>query len=91
MQLKRVEIKVSGTVQGVFLRQGVKTEAARLGLGGWVRNEPDGSVRVAAEGAEDKLQQLIEWCKKGTEWSRVENVEVEWKEAAGGFKGFTIR
>jgi len=91
MTLGRADIRISGQVQGVFFRQSVKAEAERLGLTGWVRNEPDGSVRVAAEGAEDKLQELIEWCKKGAEWSRVENVEVDWKEAAGGFKGFAIR
>jgi len=88
---RRVEIQVIGLVQEVFFRHGVKAEAERLELVGWVRNEPDGSVRAAAEGEEDKLQELIEWCKKGAEWSRVENVEVDWKEAAGEFKGFAIR
>lgn len=41
---KRAEIKVVGSVQGVFFRAGVKAEAERLGLSGWARNEPDGTV-----------------------------------------------
>ena len=71
---KRIEIRVIGMVQGVFFRHGVKAEATRLGLIGWVLNEPDGSVRVTAEGEEEKLQEFVEWGKKGTEWSKVEKV-----------------
>lgn len=90
MDAKRVEIRVSGQVQGVFLRQSVKEEAGRLGLGGWVRNEDDGSVKIVAEGEEGQLQKLAEWCRKGTEWAKVENVEVEWGEARGEFNGFRV-
>lgn len=53
---KRAEIKVSGQVQGVFFRQGVKEEAERLGLTGWVRNEDEGTVNAVAEGKEEQCK-----------------------------------
>lgn len=87
---RRAKIIISGRVQGVFFRAGVKAEAERLGLSGWVRNESDGSVRIVAEGEEENLQKLVEWCKKGTEFSRVDNVEYTSGEAKGEFKGFEI-
>ena len=85
------KIKIIGLVQGVFFRQGIKDKAEKLGITGWIRNEPDGSVRIVAEGEEEKLQKLIEWCKKGTELARVKKVEVEWKEATKDFDRFEIR
>lgn len=91
MTEKRIEMKITGFVQGVFLRQGVKAEAERLGLTGWVRNEPDGSVRVVAEGSDEDLQKFAEWCRKGTEFARVEKVEIEWREARESLRGFTIQ
>lgn len=91
MSLKRVEIKVTGLVQGVFFRQGVKEEAERLGIVGFVKNEPDGSVRIIAEGEEEKLQKLVEWCREGTEFSKVEKVEVEWEEARDESDEFSIK
>ena len=83
-------IRIKGRVQGVFFRTEVKKIADVLGITGWVKNEPDGSVAVVAEGKEEELQKLIEWCKKGTDISRVENVEVEWKDATGEFADFIM-
>lgn len=90
-QIKKLELVITGQVQGVFFRQGVKAEAEGLGLTGWVRNEPGGSVRIVAEGEEENLQKLVEWAKLGTSWTKVENVEVELGEASGEFKSFVIR
>ena len=91
MLLKRVEIRVTGRVQGVFFRQGTKAEAERLGITGWTRNEPNESVFILAEGEEHKLQKLIEWVKVGTEWTQVEKVDIQWQEATGEFAEFTVR
>ncbi len=91
MITKRVEIEVSGKVQGVFFRDGLRQKAEELGLTGWVQNEPSGSVRVVAEGDELGLQKLIEWSRLGTEQARVEKIKVEWGEAKGEFKEFSIR
>jgi len=88
--MKRIEIVIIGQVQGVFFRHGAKQKAEELGLIGWARNESDDSVRIVAEGPEEQLQKLIEWCKKGTEWARVDKVNVEWEEATGESDAFKI-
>lgn len=87
----RAEIIITGRVQGVFFRQGVKHTALELGLVGWVRNEPDGTVRIVAQGQREQLQKLVEWCKKGTEWTKIEHVQPEWKEATGEFERFEVK
>lgn len=91
MSSERVKIKIIGRVQGVFFRQAAKEVADTLGLTGWVRNEPDGSVRIVAEGEEEKLQKFAEWCKTGTEHSMVENVTVTRQEMTGEFVNFETR
>lgn len=84
-------MKIYGLIQGVAFRHGVEDLACTLGLTGWVRNKPDGSVKIVAEGEEEKLQKLMEWCRKGTELSRIDEVQVEWGEARGEFEGFEIK
>lgn len=90
-RIEIIEIKVYGQVQGVFFRQGVKEVAEEFKLTGFVSNEPDGSVKIIAEGKEENLQKLIEWCKKGTSWSKVEKVEIEQQEASNEFSSFVIQ
>lgn len=71
-----VDIRVTGRVQGVSFRFHTEQEAERLGLTGWVRNEPDGSVALHAEGEADAVQALVDWCHRGPSYARVERVEV---------------
>ena len=75
--MKQKIIKVVGKVQGVFFRASTRTQAQQLNLRGWVRNEPDNSVRIVAEGEEPALQQLIDWCKQGPPQAQVDKVTVE--------------
>jgi acylphosphatase len=89
--MKRVELKIYGLVQGVFFRDSTKEKAKELDLAGWVRNEPDGTVKVVAEGEEEKLKELIDWCKEGSPSARVEKVDVSWQDATGEFWRFEIR
>lgn len=87
---KHISIKVSGRVQGVFYRASAHEEAQRLGVKGFVKNEPDGSVYIEAEGDDALLEDLIEWCKQGPPAAKVQNVEVQegtWK----GFAEFTVK
>jgi len=89
---KRVHITVRGLVQGVFFRANTVSTAKGLGLTGWVRNKRDGSVEIVAEGSQEKLIELIEWCRNGGPASaKVENVEHRWEEPSGEFKEFTAR
>jgi len=73
---KHINIKISGKVQGVGFRWNVYEEFVDLGLQGKADNTPDGGLFVDTEGPEEKLQELINWCKKGPLGARVDNVEV---------------
>jgi acylphosphatase len=87
--MRHVVIHVLGDVQGVAFRANVQREALRLRLAGTVRNEPDGSVTVQAEGSEPAVEQLVAWCRHGPATARVERVEItdgKWQ----GLKGFEI-
>lgn len=86
--IKRVKINITGRVQGVFFRASVKEKADEIDITGLVKNNPDGSVVIIAEGSGEDLQKLADWCKKGTELSHVERVEVEWSEASGQYRNF---
>lgn len=69
--------EVSGRVQGVFFRASTKSEAERLGLQGWVRNEPDGAVRLLVCGDSDAVEQLCNWLNNGPAYARVTRVSCE--------------
>lgn len=80
---------VRGRVQGVGFRWACRDQAARLGVGGWVRNLADGSVEVAIEGEATSVDQLVEWCRRGPAPARVTGVEVH-AEATRGDTTFAI-
>lgn len=86
----RVRVLISGMVQGVFFRQATAEEARRLGVAGWVRNRPDGRVEAVFEGSQDVVDQIVSWCREGTPWSKVEQVEVTAEEPEG-LDAFRIR
>ena len=75
--MKRLTIKVSGRVQGVFYRATANEIATQMGLTGMVRNEPDGSVYLEAQGEEKVVDAFVEWCRKGPSRARVDNVQIE--------------
>lgn len=88
--MKAVSIVVRGKVQGVYFRQSTCDVARTLGIKGYVRNEPDGSVYIMATGNAGAIDQLIEWCRQGPPGARVNDVKVD-EAANDGFAGFTIR
>ncbi|HET8614066.1 MAG TPA: acylphosphatase [Actinomycetales bacterium] len=90
MQTRAVEVKVSGRVQGVFFRATCADEAERLGVRGWVGNEPDGTVAGHFEGPTDAVEALIAWCRSGPPRARVEAVEMSEAQATGS-TGFAAR
>lgn len=89
--MKRLSAKVYGRVQGVFFRDTTRREAQRREISGWVRNEPDGSVRVVAEGRQEALTELERFLHQGPSSARVKRVETKWEDATGEFSGFRIR
>lgn len=87
---KRLTIRVSGKVQGVWFRASTREEALKLGLSGSVWNNPDGSVGIVAEGEEEKLRELLAWCRRGPTRARVTDLDCDWQEPRHEFEGFTI-
>ncbi|MCX6094353.1 MAG: acylphosphatase [Candidatus Bipolaricaulota bacterium] len=86
----RLEARVFGRVQGVFFRQNALAQARRLGLVGTVRNDPDGSVCVVAEGERPALEALADWLHRGPERAAVERVEATWLEPTSRYAEFRI-
>jgi len=89
--MKRVHIFVSGRVQGVLFRYETRKTAKSLDVKGWVKNLPDGRVEVVAEGEKDKIDNLIEFLKKGPPAARVDKVDVKTEEYKGEFEDFNVR
>jgi acylphosphatase len=73
--MQHVRIRVTGKVQGVFFRDTARTQALNLGINGFVRNEPDGSVYIEAEGNDNAVRQFLAWCHQGPRDAVVEDVE----------------
>jgi len=88
---QQVHVIVRGRVQGVYFRASARGCARRLGLCGWVRNCPDGSVELIAEGEKEKLEQLVTWCHEGPPGAVVSGVNAEWREGTGAFVGFVVK
>jgi acylphosphatase len=84
-------LRIHGRVQGVFFRQSAADEANRLGLAGWVRNAPDGSVEGEAEGPRPSVEAFVRWSQHGPPGARVERVDVEWGAARGTERPFAVR
>lgn len=86
--MKRMRLIVSGRVQGVAFRLYTVREASRLGLTGWVRNLRSGDVEVLAEGDEERLMDLEQWCWHGPPHAVVSRVASSSSEATGEFTRF---
>jgi acylphosphatase len=89
--MRRIRAIVTGRVQGVSFRASTATEGRRLGVTGWVRNKPDGSVELEAEGPDDKIEALLAWCHRGPAAASVDRVAVDELSVSGNDRGFEIR
>jgi acylphosphatase len=86
--MRRIVIKVYGLVQGVFFRYTTRKVARKLGLTGIVKNMPDGSVYIEAEGKDEDLSELLKFAKRGPKYAEVSNIEYEYTEPQNKYKGF---
>jgi acylphosphatase len=72
-----VRVRIKGLVHGVSFRSGMAQLAADLGVRGWVRNNPDGSVEAFLEGDERSVKRVLDWARMGPPRARVDRVDVE--------------
>jgi acylphosphatase len=77
------KIVASGRVQGVFFRDCTRREAVRLGVTGWVRNCPDGTVQAHVEGPPAAVAALVRWCREGPRHADVRDLRVGETEPQG--------
>jgi acylphosphatase len=86
----RQRVVVHGYVQGVFFRDTMRRMAQQRGLGGWVRNNPDGTVEAVFEGDADAVERLVGFSREGPRGADVQRVEV-FDEEPEGLEGFGVR
>ena len=86
----RARVVISGRVQGVFFRAETQRAAERIGVHGWVRNQPDGTVAAVFEGSKQSVDQAVEWCWQGSPMSEVTDVAVNWETPSGQYNTFDI-
>lgn len=83
----RAHVLISGRVQGVFFRYETSMRARTRGVGGWVRNLPDGRVEAVFEGRREAVDSMIRWCREGPRLAQIDSVELAW-EAPSEEQGF---
>ena len=86
----RAHVVIAGRVQGVFFRAETQRAAQHLGVTGWVRNRPEGTVEAVFEGPSQAVQQAVDWCWQGSPRAKVSDVKIEWQEPVGEFEDFSI-
>ena len=86
----RRRVVVHGRVQGVFFRDTARRMAQSRGLGGWVRNTPEGTVEAVFEGEPEAVESMVRWCGEGPRGALVERVEATAEEPEG-LTDFRIR
>ena len=87
--MTRVRVRVRGRVQGVFFRVEAQRRADSLGVAGWIRNAHDGSVEAVFEGPDERVESMLDWCRRGPAGARVEEVDAV-GEAPAGEAGFRV-
>jgi acylphosphatase len=88
--MKRSRVLISGEVQGVYFRDTCRRVAAQRGVSGWVRNLRDGRVEAVFEGADDAVDAMVAWARRGPSSARVADVAVQ-PEPPEGLSGFAVR
>ena len=84
-------LRIHGRVQGVWFRESLRQEAARLGIGGWVRNRLDGTVEALVQGDVAAIDTITAWARQGPRDAHVREVEVSEEPGADVCAGFEKR
>ncbi len=86
--MRRIHLIIHGRVHGVFFRHNTKKIADKLDVKGWVRNNPNDTVEIVAEGNDDAIEKLLNWCRKGPIGAKVDRAEVKEEKYRTEFKEF---
>jgi len=86
----RIHLKIFGRVQGVCFRYYCVEAAGRHGVKGWVRNNPDGSVEVVAEGEDEDVRNFAAMCRRGPPGAYVRSCVENSESPTGEFESFLI-
>ena len=86
----RYDIVFTGRVQGVFFRATARDLARGRPVAGWIRNEPDGTVRAVVEGVPEELDHFVE-AVQAAKRGHIDETRLETSPATGEFRGFEIR
>ena len=89
--MERLHLLISGRVQGVGFRYATSRQADTLGLRGWVRNLADGRVEAEFEGPNDRLDQMLDWCRTGPPFAEVCQVDTAWGSGEPEHSAFRVR
>lgn len=87
----RASVIITGQVQGVSFRYFTQRMALQQRVSGWVRNLQGGEVEALFEGEGKDVQTVLDWCRRGPDAARVDEVQVEMQTYTGEFAGFEIR
>ena len=91
MAPKRVQVVITGRVQGVGYRASCQRQAASLGLTGWVRNRWDGAVEALFEGEAGAVDAMLDWCREGPPMAYVSGMEINIPPDTPVERGFRVR
>lgn len=87
---KQLSLKVFGNVQGVGFRNWTQNNAEALGISGYIKNEPDNTVSILAQGEEKSLEKFLKMCYDGPSFAQVTHVTPEWQKITEPFSHFDI-
>ena len=88
----REHLIIEGRVQGVWFRESTRRQVLKIGgLTGWVKNQPDNTVKLIVEGNREKVQQLLDWCQSGPPMARVQSIDILEENYLGEFSDFMVR
>lgn len=88
--MKRLHLIISGDVQGVGFRAWVRQRVQNTSITGWVKNCPDKTVEILAEGLREDLDDLRVACDHGPDLSLVKKMQITWLDATGEFTRFEV-
>ena len=91
MKQVRVRILIEGRLQGANFRLNAQKAAEQLGLVGFVRHLSDGRIEIEAQGAQDKVEEILDWCQEEPHGSQIKSILFRYDEPVNRYNDFNVR